>query len=177
MLKISEIFPLSVSSLEKKCHGKKPINRWIKSKIKLQATVYFQALGVAKKMARKINKANNSLNIFKGRGAKLNRAILKKLTKSQPLTIWEIKKEIDQIRGLKKTRYHTVNTRVRSLETGGYLRKIGEKETKAGSKANLYEATPKAVVTLTMDSLCLDDLIEELDELTALTIASLIAAR
>jgi hypothetical protein len=128
-------------------------------------------------MVRKIIKANNSLNVFRGREAKLNRVILKKLTKSQPLTIWEVKKEIDQIRGLKKTRYHTINTRVRSLETGGFLRKIGEKETKAGSKANLYEATSKAIVVLTMDPLCLDDLIDELDELTALTIASLIAAR
>jgi hypothetical protein len=128
-------------------------------------------------MVRKTNKTNNCLIVFKGREAKLNRAILQRLTKSHPLTIWEIKKEIDQIRGLKKTRYHTVNTRVRSLETGGYLRKIGEKETKAGSRANLYEATPKAIVSLQIDSLYLDDLIEELDELTAITIASLIAAR
>jgi len=128
-------------------------------------------------LVRKIDKANNCLSVFKGRESKLNRAILRRLTKSQPLTIWEIKKEIDQIRGLKKTRYHTVNTRVKSLETEGYLRKIGEKETKAGSKANLYEATYKAVVVLLMDSFYLDDLIEELDELTALTIASLIAAR
>ena len=128
-------------------------------------------------MVRKLNKANYCLCVFKGREAKLNRAILHRLTKSHPLTIWEIKKEIDQIRGLKKTRYHTVNKRVKALETGGYLRKIGEKETKAGSKANLYEATSKSIVALLIDSRCLDDLIEELDELTAFTIASLIAAR
>ena len=117
------------------------------------------------------------LSVFKGRETKLNRAILQKLTTSDPLTIWDLKKAIDQTRGLKKTRYHNVNTRVKALENEGYLRKNGERNTKAGSKTYLYEATPKATVALLVDSLCLDDLINQLDEITAITIASLIAAR
>jgi hypothetical protein len=122
-------------------------------------------------------KKGTELSVFKGREARLNRVILQTLTAGSPQTIWDIKKQIAKIRGLKQTRYHNINTRVRALENKGFVRKIGERETKAGGKAILYEATARAFFALLLNSLCLDKLIEELDEITTLTIGSLIAAR
>jgi hypothetical protein len=127
-------------------------------------------------MARKKSKGTE-LSVFKGREAKLNRAILQALAGKDPQTIWDIKKQIAKIRGLKQTRYHNINTRVRALEYKGYLRKIGERETKAGGKALLYETTSRAHFALLVSSLCLDVLIDELDEITTLTIVSLIVSR
>jgi hypothetical protein len=95
---------------------------------------------------------------------------------SDPKTTWEIAKQLCAIRGLKRTRYHTVNTRIKALTNTSYLRKAGEKETKAGAKATLFEITAKALFALVLDSLSLDDLINDLDEITATTFTSLIAA-
>ncbi len=117
------------------------------------------------------------LSVFKGREAKLNRAIMKTLSDKGPLAIWDIKKQVSQTRGLKRTRYSVVNTRVRSLETAGYLRKTGERETKVGGKTSVYETTAKALFALLLNSLCLDDLINELDEISTLTIISLAVSR
>lgn len=127
-------------------------------------------------MTRKKTKGTE-LSVFKGREARLNRAILRILTGQSPQTIWDVKKQIATTRGFKQTRYHNINTRVRDLESKGYLRKIGEKETKAGGKAALYEATSKAYLALLMNSLLLDDLMDELDEIATLTIVGLIATR
>ena len=116
------------------------------------------------------------LAVFKGREAKLNRAILQTLTKESPETIYDIYRKITQTKTL-ETRYANVNTRVRALEETGYIRKIGVKETKAGFKANLYEATARAYFVIIVSSLDLDDLIGELDEIAMLTIVSTIVAR
>ena len=116
------------------------------------------------------------LAVFKGREAKLNRAILQTLTKESSDTIYDIYRKITQTKTL-ETRYANVNTRVRALEETGYIRKIGVKETKAGFKANLYEATVRAYFAILVSSLDLDDLIGELDEIAMLTIVSTIVAR
>ena len=125
-------------------------------------------------MARKKCKGTE-LSVFKGRETKLNRAIIQTLVGKNAKTIWEIKKQITTLRDLKKTRYHNINTRVRALESKGYLRRVGERENKAGGTSILYEATAKASFVLLMDSLCLDQLINELDEVATLTITSVIA--
>ena len=72
---------------------------------------------------------------------------------------------------------NNINTRVRVLEAKDYLRKTGERETKAGGKAVLYEATAKAHFALSVSSICIDDLINELDENTTLAIVNLIISR
>lgn len=127
-------------------------------------------------MARKKCKGTE-LAVFKGREAKLNRAIIRFLVVQSPQTIWDLQKQIIETRGLRATRYHNTNKRVKDLEIKGYIKSIGEKQTKAGGKAVLYEATAKAIFALLVGSLSLDDLIAELDELSLLTIVSIVAAR
>lgn len=128
-------------------------------------------------MARKKSKGTE-LSVFKGREARLNRAILQILATSSPQTIYDTHtKENRQKRNLKNTLYANVNTRVRVLEQDGYLRKNGIKETKAGFNAVLYEATSRAYFALILSSLNLDDLILELGENATMTILSEIATR
>jgi len=127
-------------------------------------------------MARKKTKGTE-LSVFKGREAKLNRAIMQTLTQNSPQTIYDMHKRILQSRGFKNTRYANINTRVKALEEKGYLRKIGSKETKAGFKAALYEATSRTYLALLISTIDLDKLILELDEMTTFTIMSSIAAR
>lgn len=115
--------------------------------------------------------------MFKGREAKLNRAILKLLVGEKPESIWDIKKQLSKTRGFRRTHYHNINTRIKALEKDGYIRKAGEAESKAGSNIALYEATAKATFAILLDSLCLDDLINELDEIASLSIVSLIITR
>jgi len=81
------------------------------------------------------------------------------------------------MRGLKQTRYHTINTRVKALQCKGYLSATGERETKAGGRAIMYEVTAKAMFALLVNSLCLDNLANELDEITTLAIVGMIATR
>lgn len=97
------------------------------------------------------------------------------LTQFSPQTIYDIHKKILQSYSLKITRYANVNTRVKTLEKEGYVRKIGSKETKAGFNAILYEATSRALFALLLSSLNLNDLILELDEISTITVLSTIA--
>lgn len=127
-------------------------------------------------MARKKSRRFQLL-LFSGREARLNRAILQTLTAESPQTKYEIYKNITKIRTLKATRYSNVNTRVRVLEDTGFVRNSGLKETKAGFKANLYEVTSRAYFAMSVSSLCLDDLIRELDEISVLTLLAMIAGR
>jgi hypothetical protein len=127
-------------------------------------------------MARKKSKGIE-LSVFKGREAKLNRAILKVLTKKSPQTIYEIHKQVIQTKALKSTRYGNVNARVKALEETGYVRNNGLRTTKAGFKANLYESTARAYFAFVVSSLDIDDLIHELDEISMLTLLGVIVAR
>lgn len=126
-------------------------------------------------MARK-KREGSQLSVFKGREARLNRVILQRLTKESPQTIWDLKNQITKNRSLKRTRYHNVNSRVKALERLAFVRKIGERATKAGSKAFLYEATPRAHFAMLLDSFCPDELIDKLSEETLLAVVSLVAA-
>ncbi len=117
------------------------------------------------------------LAVFKGREARLNRAILQALTSESLQTIYDLHKQVIKTNGLKRTRYGNVNARVKALEETNYVRKAGLRNTKAGFKANLYEATARACFALLLSSLDLDDLIQELDEISTLTILGVIVAR
>ncbi len=127
-------------------------------------------------MAQKKGKSID-LAVFKGREAKLNRAIFKILSDEASLTIWDITKRVNKKKGFKHTRYAVVNTRVRILEEKGYLGEASKKQTKTGGVAILYEATSKAIFALLLDSLDMDVLIQELDEIGTLTILATIVSR
>jgi len=107
------------------------------------------------------------LSVFKGREAKLNRAIFHILALKGPQTIYDIHKEVKTRRRLRHVRYATVNKRVRSLKESGYIRKIGKKKTKAGFKASIYELTARAYLALLLNSTNLDELVMHVDEATA----------
>jgi DNA-binding Lrp family transcriptional regulator len=104
------------------------------------------------------------LSVFKGREAKLNRAIFQALALKGSQTIYEIHKQIRTHRGLKHTKYASVNKRVRSLEKSGYIARIGVRETKAGFKSATYELNDKTYLAILFSSISLEELISLLDE-------------
>lgn len=59
---------------------------------------------------------------------------------------------------------------MRSLEESGYIKKIGAKETKAGFKATIYDLTAKAYLATLLNSINLNELINQIDETTAIQI-------
>ena len=93
------------------------------------------------------------------------------------MSFWQIKKKLNQTRKFNRTRYHIINSRLKAFEKDGYLRKAGETKSKAGSYITIYESTNKACFALILDSLELENLINELDETATLSIVSLILSR
>jgi hypothetical protein len=65
------------------------------------------------------------LRVFKGREAKLDRAIFHVLSSEEPQAIWDVCKNITKIKGLKRKRYAVVELRTKALEAQGYLTKAG----------------------------------------------------
>jgi DNA-binding Lrp family transcriptional regulator len=112
--------------------------------------------------------------VFKGREARLNRAIFHVLALKGPLTIYDIHKEVKAQRGLRQTRYANVNKRVRALGESGYIKKTGIRKTKAGFQASTYDLTTKAYLAILLDSINLDKLVTQVDEDTASTILAAI---
>jgi DNA-binding PadR family transcriptional regulator len=124
-------------------------------------------------VARREDKSGR-ISIFKGREAKLNRAIFHILALKGPLTIYDLYKEVRARRRLRRTRYASVNKRVKSLEKSGYIKKIGVKRTKAGFKASIYELNSRAYLAILLDSIKLEDLLTRVDEATASAILATI---
>ncbi|MBT0160192.1 hypothetical protein G4O51_09430 [Candidatus Bathyarchaeota archaeon A05DMB-2] len=121
-------------------------------------------------MARKKAKGTE-LSVFKGREAKLNRAVFRALATNEPQTTRELRKGIIRMKGLRHTSYSTVNKRVRSLEEAGYLRKVAVKQ-RPGGITNYYELRPKAHLATFLNSISIENLIEQVNDNTALTILS-----
>ena len=127
-------------------------------------------------MARKKCKGIK-LSVFKGREARLSRAMFQVLAKEEPQTTRALRKRIIQIKGLKDTSYSTVNKRVRSLEQKGFIRKVVVKE-RLGGITNYYELRPKAYLAKFFDSTTIEDLVEQTNDKTALTmLGTLISTR
>ena len=114
--------------------------------------------------------ADTRLSVFKGREAKLNRCIFQIMEAKGSLAMWDLLREMRKVRGFKRTKYSVVNTRVRALETKGYLRRTGERKTKQGGETILYETTQRAKLAIEINSRSIDDLINGLDEDQAKTI-------
>jgi len=70
-------------------------------------------------------------------------------------------------RGLRYTRYASVNKRVRALEGSGYVKKACVKRTKAGFEASTYELAAKAYLAILLNSVSLEELLTRLDETAA----------
>ena len=118
---------------------------------------------------------NTKLSVFKGREARLNRAIFQSLALKGAQTIYDIHKHVRTFRGLKYAYYGNVNKRVRTLEQLGFVKEVGVKSTKAGFEAIEYELTIRAYLALMLDSINLEDLLNRMDEDVASEILAAIA--
>jgi hypothetical protein len=115
-------------------------------------------------------KKSTELSVFKGREAKLNRAIFQALALKGPQTIYDIHKRLRTMRGLRCTHYGNVNKRVRHLQYLEYVKEARVKSTKAGFEATEYELTARAYLALMLDSIKLEDLLNRMDEDVALEV-------
>lgn len=84
--------------------------------------------------------------------------------------MWDILRQLNNMRGLKRTKYAVVNVRVKALEAEGFVRKTGERDTKQGGETVLYEMTARAQLAVELSSKKMDELINNLNEDAALTI-------
>ena len=114
------------------------------------------------------------ISVFKGREAKLNRAIFQVLTEESPQAMWNILKNVGKIRGFKRTKYAIINTRIKALEDKGYLNKTGKRDTKQGGKTILYELSARTKLAMALNSQNIDDILNQLDEESALIILNVI---
>lgn len=110
------------------------------------------------------------LSVFKGREARLNRAIFQALATKGPQNIYEIQKQTRSTKGLKNTRYPSVNKRVKVLEEMGYIKKASVRKAKSGFETSIYELKVQAYLAMLLDSFNLEDLILQLDEEAATAI-------
>jgi len=104
------------------------------------------------------------ISVFKGREARLNRAIFHILALKGPLTIYEVCKEVKAQKGLRHTKYTNANRRMRALEDLGYLEKTGTKKTQAGFQAVLYQLTSRAYLALLLNQINLDNFTQTVGE-------------
>jgi hypothetical protein len=117
-------------------------------------------------LARKKGKGTE-LGVFKGREARLNRAIFQTLSIKGAETIYEMHKNVRAARGLRRTHYGNVNKRMKALEQLGYLRIVRVQHTKAGFDALVYELTTKAYLVHLLNSISIEELVNQIDENSA----------
>lgn len=102
------------------------------------------------------------LSVFKGREAKLNRAIFQTLALHGPQTIYDIHKRIRTTREFRSVKYASINKRVRALRESDYLRIAGTKVTQAGPETSLHELAIKAYLATFLSSITMEDLLSKL---------------
>jgi hypothetical protein len=107
------------------------------------------------------------ISVFKGREARLNKAIFQILAQKGPQTIYDIHKEMKNQKRLRHFRYASVNKRARVLQETGYIKRIGSKKTKAGFKSSLYELTTRAYLATLLDSINMEELVRGADDATS----------
>jgi hypothetical protein len=126
--------------------------------------------------ANQKQKESSVLSVFKGREAKLNRAIMMILFQNSPLVVYDITKEVKKRKGFRFTKYSNVNRRVRALVQQGYLESKGSRNTQSGLQGTLYEPTIRAKVAFYLSVISLDRFVKEANdealimELAALTL-------
>ena len=101
------------------------------------------------------------ITVFKGRDARLNKAIFWILAQQSPLTIYDIWRRLRTQRHFAYIPYNTVNRRVRVLGDLGYIEKSGERRTKTGFKAKLYQITTRDYLAMLLNRTNLDVFVEK----------------
>jgi len=101
------------------------------------------------------------LSVFKGRKAKLNRAIFQILHQKTPQTAWQIFSLLSKKKNMKALTYWTVIRRIRALQNQDYILVVGEIETMPGTETSLYQLTPRAELAFVLDKLKMDQFLKE----------------
>jgi len=116
------------------------------------------------------------ISVFKGREAKLNRAIFHILALKGPQAIYEVCKEVRALKQLKHTKYTNVNRRVRALQHSGYLEKVGVRKTQAGFQATLYQLTARAYLALMLNQIDIETILQRADKTTILSLLAALSS-
>jgi len=101
------------------------------------------------------------VSVFRGRDARLNKAVFWILAQQGTLTIYDLWRRLRTQRDFAYIPYNTVNRRVRALEEHGYIEKSGERETKTGFAAKLYQLTNRAYLAMLLNRINLDNFVEK----------------
>ena len=116
------------------------------------------------------------IRVFKGREARLNKAIFWILAYESPLSIYEIWRKVRGFRDFAYIHYQVVNRRIRALEKSGYLEKDGKRVTKTGFTINLYQLSVKAYLAMLLKTVDLEKFIETASEQQILTALAIFAS-
>jgi len=116
------------------------------------------------------------IRVFKGREARLNKAIFWILAYESPLSIYEIWRKVRACRDFAYVRYHVVNRRIKALEEKGYVGKVGHRRTKTGFTTYLYCLSSRAYLAMLLNILDLNKFLENVPEEDILTALSIFAS-
>ena len=119
----------------------------------------------------KNKRQSGRLSVFKGREARLNKAIFHILVLKGQLAIYDIIREVRKQKHLAGTKYSVVNRRVRRLEESNYLEKAGTRKikTQPGSQTILFQLTARAYLAILLNKINLDNFTQTADEDTIIT--------
>ena len=101
------------------------------------------------------------LSVFKGKEAKLNRAIFQVLAQKSPQTAWEIFNQLTKQKHLLDLKYWVLIRRIKKLQESDFLMKVGETKTMPGTETGQYQLTPRAELAIVLDQIHLDYFIEK----------------
>jgi hypothetical protein len=137
---------------------------------------------VARKRAKGTNlkafislKARKSakISIFEGRGADKNLAVFHILVAAGPLSIGDIQRRLNRIRGLRVTYYASLNKRIHALVRDGYIGEVKPEDSgQAGCKAALYEVRRKFYLAYYLNGKSREEILSKLNEPNATIILS-----
>ena len=116
------------------------------------------------------------IHVFKGREARLSKAIFWILAYESPLSIYEIWRKVRGFRDFAYIRYHVVNRRVRNLEKSGYLERDGQRISKTGFTINLYQLSIKAYLAVLLNTIDLEKFMDTASEQQIVTAVVMLAS-
>jgi hypothetical protein len=103
------------------------------------------------------------LSVFKGKEAKLNRAIFQVLAQKSPQTAWEIFNQLTKQKHLSDLKYWVLIRRIKKLQESDFLMKVSETKTMPGTETGQYQLTPRAELAMALDHLNLNKFLKEAD--------------
>jgi hypothetical protein len=99
------------------------------------------------------------LEVLVGRAARANRAIFDTLVQKSPQTLKELLRHVCRYPGLEEMYYASLTKRLRCLEAGGYVRRVGLGLT--GESVRAYELCVKSLVVMFLDVYGVSGVLEE----------------